>query len=69
MDIKKLIAREGLLFLIYLLSLVVVFILEVAFNLSYPTAPALFIFVNISYVIYWIVRFIFWAIRTLKKKD
>jgi hypothetical protein len=67
-NIKKLIAREGLVFLVYLLSLTMVLISEIVFNLS-SAAPALFVFVNISYVIYWMIRFIFWAIRTLKQKD
>ena len=63
---KKIIAREGLIFLIYLVSLAIVFVTEI--TIQFYISVYLYVFINTSYVFYWIIRFIVWAIKTLKEK-
>lgn len=66
MSKKKFIAREGLIFLLYLLFLAIAVIGDVRLELYIPIFS---IVVNVSYVIYWIIRFILWAMKTLKQED
>jgi len=70
--LERVIAREGLIILCCAIAFLL-FLFRAARTKTFFENPVLMIFlyglpIFLLYVIYWIIRFIIWAVRTLRKK-
>jgi len=80
MNVKKIVAREGLIFIFVLSAQIIICVLANTFasktteinGLQYEGVRSFFENITLlpvfGYSLYWVIRFIIWAIKTLRAK-